>query len=97
MQAGYVFPIGDEPCDRAWTGFLSHDESAGRGYILVFRELYNDQVTGRIRLPFLGGRTLATLDLMSGASDEWAVGDDGMAEFSLAEPGTFLWAKYELR
>ena len=36
FHSGYIFPIGDEPSGRSWTGFQSIHE--GRGYFLVFRE-----------------------------------------------------------
>ncbi len=40
FHAGNVFPVGDEPSGRSWTGFQSVQE--GKGYFLIFRENSDD-------------------------------------------------------
>ncbi len=38
---GYVFPIGDEPDNGAWTGFQVYDPDKKSGFLMIFRELNN--------------------------------------------------------
>ncbi len=96
MNRGFVFPIGNEPDDYQWAGFQCHDPATGTGYLLVFRELYNEQPTMDLRLPFVAGHSLETTDVLTGQTSPLAVDPDGQARFALDEPGTFAWLAYDL-
>jgi hypothetical protein len=95
MNRGYVFPIGDEPDDHQWSGFQSHDPQTESGYLLVFRELHNIESEKRLRLPLLAGRELHMTNVLTGEATSLPCENTGFANFSLPEPGTFIWTRYE--
>jgi hypothetical protein len=57
LGRGFVFPIGDEPCDATWCGFQCHDPERKEGLLTVFRELHAPEDEKELRLHFMGDRT----------------------------------------
>jgi len=53
--SGHVFPVGERPSGRSWTGFQSHDPQSGSGYLAVYRE-YAPKESFEFGLKFLDGR-----------------------------------------
>lgn len=88
---GFVFPVGDEPCDEAWTGFQSHNPERGSGYVLLFRELHNRQRERTVPLHFVDGEPLAWHDLLSG--ERWR-GTGGLT-CGMDPAPAFRWLRYE--
>ncbi|MBN1558192.1 MAG: hypothetical protein JW951_08605 [Lentisphaerae bacterium] len=91
MARAYVFPIGDEPCDEAWTGFQCHDPETGSGYVLLFRELRNREAQHTVALHFIGGRNLAWHDVLGG--QHWKAG--APLECAIDRAPGFRWFRYE--
>jgi hypothetical protein len=92
---GYTFPIGEKPCDAAWTGFQNHDPASASGYVLLFRELNAPDATQSVRLRFLAGTRLRLTDLRSGAVQSVAVPADGAVSFEIAQAPDFAFFRYE--
>jgi hypothetical protein len=96
MAKGYVFPIGEEPCGAAWTGFQCHNPETGGGYVLVFRELNAPDAETELPLHLVGNQPLAWTDVLSGEEwyDEETTGSVGCR---LEESPGFRWLRYQIR
>ncbi len=97
ILGGYVFAIGDEPCDRAWCGFQSHRFGDGAGHLTVFRELHNADEEAPLRLRFAGGRQVALTDLLSGESFTREADEAGAIVLRLPAAPSFGFYEYRLR
>lgn len=92
-----TYPIGDEPCNAAWTGFQMVSSTRPGGHLLLFRELHNAEATRAVPLKFLAGQTLSVTDVITGAQTTVAVGQDGLAEFHIPKPADFRLLRYEVK
>jgi alpha-galactosidase len=52
FHKGDIFPVGDEPSGKSWTGFQSQKPGSNAGYVLVFRE-QNASASFKFILPAL--------------------------------------------
>jgi len=95
MYKGFVFPIGDKPDDRSWTGFQNYHPESRSGFLMIFRELHNNQEKSQIKLNFVKGKTLSITNLVTGEKSKIKVSQDGFAWFQLENPASFLYLKYE--
>lgn len=43
MWKGFVFPVGEKPNDKSWTGFQCYNHKTGSGYLTFFREFNNTE------------------------------------------------------
>ena len=64
----YVFPIGDEPNNASWTGFQIYHPEKKTGYLMVFRELHNNELSREIELRFLKNENIELTDLETNRS-----------------------------
>lgn len=96
MYTGYVFPIGEVPDNKSWTGFQNYEPETGKGYLTVFRELNNDESINTIDLKFIGDKKIWLKDLLSGKSELISL-KDGQLELSINKPAGFKFYQYELR
>ena len=92
----YTFPIGGLPANDSWSGFQMVDGSMGRGYILLFRELHNNEAQKEISLKFLGNKTIQLTNLETGKETLQKVKSDGTTSFSLMEPASYLFLQYSV-
>lgn len=96
LSRGYVFPIGDEPCDAAWFGFQNHRVEDGSGYLLVYRE--KDAAGDSQRLPLHlvePGTSLRMTDVLTGDAFDTSLDADGAIPIAIdAVPG-FRWLRYK--
>lgn len=94
MARGHVFPIGEEPCGAAWTGFQCHDPETGNGYVMVFRELSAPGAETDLALHFVENQSLAWKDVLSGEqwSDEEAT--TGSVRCRVEKSPGFRWLLY---
>ncbi len=93
MAKGFVFPIGDEPCDESWTGFQIHDSATGEGYVLVFRELHASRDQRELPLMFLENQSLDWEDILSG--EKWTDKNAGVLNCRISEVPGFSWLRYK--
>ncbi len=94
-HGGHIFPIGEEPSGTQWTGFQSLQDSSTSGYVLIFREN-----NGQRQMPFhlmqlAAGTYRFTLLAGSGKSFTTALTARRTVQFSLAQPRSFGWYRYE--
>ncbi|MCG8310119.1 MAG: alpha-galactosidase [Cytophagales bacterium] len=95
MYAGYVFPLGDVPDNKSWTGFQNHNPKTHSGYLTIFRELNNSDTSKKLSLKFLGNKTIRLTDLTTDL-DEVLILKDGEAGFTIKNPADFKYFKYEV-
>ncbi len=95
---GYVYPIGDKPDDKSWTGFQCHIEDENKGYVLIFREIGNNQSKAMIPLHFIHGKTLILTDLRTKQKKRTLeVQENGYVEVHIEKPADILFARYKLK
>ncbi len=95
MYAGYVFPIGNVPDNKSWTGFQNHNPETDSGYLTIFRELNNGEPTKEFSLKFLGNKMIRLTDLTTNL-DEVLILKNGVAGFTITSPAGFKYYKYEV-
>jgi hypothetical protein len=96
MYKGYIFPIGDLPNDASWTGFQNYNPESSSGYLTLFREINNTDVSKEIKLVFLKGKTLQITNLLTGTTETTKVDINGNASFSMSNPASYLFLKYTI-
>ena len=95
IHAGQIFPIGDEPCGRGWTGFQSIRGDAG--YFLVFRE-YNRLTRALVKTWNLAGQDVKCHAVLGHGSDFTAGADKkGHIPFSFPDPYSFALYSYTVK
>lgn len=96
LFTGYVFPIGEEPNNRSWTGFesiLNDDENSG--YFLLFRELHNNENNKKIKVKMLNpGDRIVIQNLCTGQVYESVIDSNGYLLFSIKKAADFLFCKW---
>jgi hypothetical protein len=95
FHRGNIFPIGEEPSGRSWTGFQSIQQ--GKGYLLVFRE-DNDLIKSTIKTWLPEGKKLVcTLVAGNGKDFKADVRKNGEVVFELAEKNSYALYRYTLK
>ncbi|MBT6006028.1 MAG: hypothetical protein HOG79_09940, partial [Prolixibacteraceae bacterium] len=95
MYAGYVFPIGDEPNNKNWTGFQNYNPKTNSGYLTIFRELNNKQSSKNIALRFLKGDKIKVVNLLSKETEIVKL-DGNKITLNIDQPAGFQFLKYEV-
>lgn len=94
--AGITSPIGDKPNGASWTGF-QNSSTTEKGYLTIFRELDNEQISRKISLRNLSlGAQLKLKNLLSGEEVTATTGENGQIAFTIPEAPGFLFLKYEV-
>ncbi len=94
IHAGQIFPIGDEPSGKSWTGFQSMKN--GEGYFLIFRE-NNDKKQRSLTTWLPGGQHVRFRTILGHGKDFFATTDEnGKIVFSLPSANSFVLYKYTL-
>lgn len=95
---GYVFPIGEEPNNKSWSGFQSVNEnSKSTGYVTIFRELENTQAVNKLSLRLIQkGQKVKLTNLQTGDKSTQFAGPNGLLEFNINNPADFLFLKWEI-
>ncbi|MFW6328378.1 MAG: hypothetical protein ACOC2F_08715, partial [Bacteroidota bacterium] len=95
IYKGYVFPIGEEPDNKSWTGFQNYNPDTKTGYFTVFRELHNKEKSKIIELKFLENKRIELVNLLT---DEKTVKKQkGSAiSFTMEEPASFQFYQYNI-
>jgi hypothetical protein len=92
----YTFPVGDIPSNDSWTGFQMAAENQDKGYLLLFRELHNAEPQKQITLKYLAGKTISITNLETGEAIRQKIPANGTAAFSLKNPASYLFLKYDV-
>jgi hypothetical protein len=94
LHKGSIFPIGDEPSGRSWTGFQSVQE--GKGYFIVFREANNDAKC-EMKTWLAEGKTIKFTPVVgNGAPFTAKVGKNGAVTFGLSEKNSYALYAYSV-
>ncbi len=75
MYGSYVFPIGDMPDNKSWSGFQWLRPGSNEGYIMIFRERENKEKTKELSLCFLNNEKLQIKDLLNSQTFEAPLSD----------------------
>ncbi|MBS0027699.1 alpha-galactosidase [Chitinophaga sp. 22321] len=97
MFTAYTFPIGHQPDNESWSGFqMVSEEGLKDNYLLLFREINNQEAMRKVKLKFLAGKMIKVSNLKTGQIFIRKVGNAGLCEFSIKHPADFLLLKYEV-
>lgn len=96
IRQGITYPIGETPDGGSWTGFQNHRAADDAGFLLVFRELSNEEDSAAIALRFAGGRRIMLTDLLSGETRESLADREGYVTFGMPTAPSFRFYRYEL-
>ncbi len=92
IHAGQIFPIGDEPSGRSWTGFQSIQGE--EGYFLIFRE-YNNETQAALSTWIAAGQTVNCQAILGQGEDFIAKADEeGRIVFTLPGQNNFALYRY---
>ena len=96
ILCGRVFPIGEEPSGRSWTGFQS-TTGLGKGYLIIFRE-WTDRDSAGFVLNNVNPGLKLRIEKIAGLSriEKLLVGRDCSVRVSLRKPRSFVLLKYEI-
>ena len=96
FHAGQIFPIGEEPSGRSWTGFQSINED--HGYLLVFRENTELQET-QLKTLLPAGKNVMLRSVLGQSGEKIrkiTVPSDGKITFRLPEVNSYGLYSYEI-
>lgn len=87
LHSGYIFPIGDEPSGKSWTGFQSLGDK--RGYFIIFRE-NNDKIKRAVKTWLKPGSRIKC-DPVAGKGKPFfaKVAPGGLVTFELPEKNSY--------
>ncbi|CAM3329845.1 hypothetical protein [Zobellia roscoffensis] len=94
MYDSYVFSIGNEPNNKSWSGFQWYKENRKSGYLLLFRELENNDSETELKLRFLKNKNVMFTNLEGGESKSVYIKEDGLARFKIDNPASYKFIKY---
>jgi len=97
LFASFVCPIGAEPNNAAWSGFQWVNPTSNVGHLLLFREIKNQENTKVLTLNQLAGKSITLTELQSGASRTVRVPTTGEVDFTLPQPASFGFYRYETK
>ena len=95
MFQGIHNPIGEKPNNASWTGFQCHLQEQNAGYLLLFRELCNPAKTHTFKLAWLQNTEIEITDLISGASHQQQIDNEGHLSASMQSAPGFLYLQYK--
>ncbi|KKK94808.1 hypothetical protein LCGC14_2679100, partial [marine sediment metagenome] len=95
LHSGYIFPIGDEPSGRSWTGFQSVNNQ--EGYILVFRE--NSELTKKTIKTYIQPNRKVELIAIMGEGKNFTAETkpNSEIEFVLSKKNSYALYKYHIQ
>ncbi|MEO6838728.1 MAG: hypothetical protein ABI185_10105 [Ginsengibacter sp.] len=96
MFKGYVSPIGHVPDNTSWTGFQNFINPSGSGFLLIFRELHNENTSENIKLKFIRNKSVELTNLLTGRKIKLFVNKEGLAKFTINKPADFRFYKYDI-
>jgi hypothetical protein len=94
FHSGNIFPIGDEPSGKSWTGFQSVQE--GKGYFIVYREANHLPKMAMKTWLKEGTRIKCTPILGNGTAFTTKAGTDGTITFGLPEKNSYALYHYSI-
>ena len=95
IHNGFIFPVGETPSGKSWTGFQSVHEQ--HGYFLIFREK-NDQESALIKTWIEPGKNVE-LKLLLGKGGDFNIKTNvnGEIEFKITEKDSYSLYTYKIK
>ncbi|MCK5342549.1 MAG: alpha-galactosidase, partial [Candidatus Heimdallarchaeota archaeon] len=95
LHSGYIFPIGDEPSGRSWTGFQSVKKQ--EGYILVFRE--NSELSKKQIKTYIQANHKVEFIVLLGEGKDFTFVTNSSCEieFEMNSKNSYALYKYQIR
>lgn len=91
----FVYPIGDPPSNRSWTGFQAVHPQKNIGFLTVFREVENEVSSGAVALRHLApGTRLVLEDLRSGRTWTATLDEHKQIALTISKAPGFVFLKY---
>lgn len=95
FHSGNIFPVGEEPSGKSWTGFQSVQE--GKGYFLIFREA-NNSPTAEITTWLPAGTSISCTPIIGKGKPFTAkVGVNRTVRFELPEKNCYTLYNYKVK
>ncbi len=96
---GYIFPIGNEPDNKSWSGFQSVNQNASTfGYLTIFRELKNTDSDTKLKLRFLkSGQKIELANLLTKEKVLKTVDKNLELWFHIEKPADFLFLSWKVK
>lgn len=96
---GYVFPIGNEPDNKSWSGFQSVNQNCSTtGYLTIFRELKNTAPDAKLKLRFLkAGLKIELTNLLTKEKVLKTLDENSELSFHIEKPADFLFLSWKVR
>ncbi|WP_372774711.1 hypothetical protein [Mangrovibacterium sp.] len=91
----FIYPIGNEPDNKSWSGFQAVHPQKRVGYLTLFRERNNNENSQSIQLLFLEKKRLKITNLLTGNTFIIKTDNKGTAMFKIQKSGDFRLYKYE--
>ncbi len=91
----YIFPIGSEPDNSSWTGFQAFHPDNRAGYLMIFRELHNQNQHMKLNLKFIKNAKIKIIDLLDHTTKIIDC-KDGILNLFIDHPAGYRFLKYEL-
>ncbi|VGO15657.1 hypothetical protein PDESU_04242 [Pontiella desulfatans] len=92
----FVFAIGDEPDNAAWSGFQWLAPGSDEGYLLIFRERENQERSKQVNLRGVdAGVPIRVVNLRTGKAGSLPVDASGAVNLEINDPADFLFMKYK--
>ena len=92
-----VYPIGQEPSNKSWTGFQAVHPDGKHGYLTIFRERLNKNKTSKLALRFIHpGTQIKLTNLRTGSISHAVLDANGALEFEIPHAPGFLFLQYDI-
>jgi hypothetical protein len=66
------------------------------GYLLVFRELHNEQPQNALQVKFLSGKRITLRDLRKGTGEAITVSNSGQINLKISQPADYGFYQYDV-
>ena len=96
MYKGYVFPIGEEPDNKSWSGFQNYNSESDLGFLTIFRQIENNETNKTIKLKFIENTQLELTNLMTGEKRVVIAGPKGEVSFEIEKAADYLFFQYKV-
>ncbi|WDE97570.1 hypothetical protein PQO03_17220 [Lentisphaera profundi] len=94
MYRGYVFPVGEMPDNKSWSGFQNYNSESDKGFLTIFRQINNDETKKSIALKFVANQELELTNLMTGEKQVQRAGADGSISLAIDKAADYRFYQY---
>ena len=96
MYKGYIFPVGEMPDNKSWSGFQNYNPATGNGFLTVFRQINNEESEKSIALKFVADQELELTNLMTGKKQVLKADADGAIKLAITKAADYRFYQYKV-